>query len=124
MARHKVPGRNQPPWKRAQEMARVLKSNDWLWIALIAWTYMTTTSPLWSLKMPVTPTPPPPLAQTVAMVPLVPLVQAPPRRSLNKLKVVGLRTILKKKRLSTYGVVDRYPEVWNTMKFHKFEIFT
>jgi len=32
-----------------------------------------------------------------------------------------MRTILEEKRLSTYRVVDRYPAVWETLRFHKFE---
>uniref|UniRef100_M1DIQ8 Putative plant transposon protein domain-containing protein n=1 Tax=Solanum tuberosum TaxID=4113 RepID=M1DIQ8_SOLTU len=36
----------------------------------------------------------------------------------------GSSTFLEKKRLSTDCVVDKYPEVWNTFKFCKFEVFT
>uniref|UniRef100_M1DMM9 Putative plant transposon protein domain-containing protein n=1 Tax=Solanum tuberosum TaxID=4113 RepID=M1DMM9_SOLTU len=44
--------------------------------------------------------------------------------ALNRLKAEGLRTILKKNWLSTDGVLDWYSEVWSTLKFHQFEIFT
>ncbi|WMV49765.1 hypothetical protein MTR67_043150 [Solanum verrucosum] len=76
------------------------------------------------MPVPPTPPPPPPPAPIVEQVPPVPPVQAAPPRSLNKLKVKALRTILEEKLLSTDGVVDWYLEVWNTIKFHKFEIFT
>uniref|UniRef100_M1DWW1 Gag-pol protein n=1 Tax=Solanum tuberosum TaxID=4113 RepID=M1DWW1_SOLTU len=72
----------------------------------------------------VTHTPPPCPVQEVEQVPPVPSVQAPLPRSLNRVKVVGLRTILEEKLLSTDGVVDRYPEMWHTIKFNKFEILT
>lgn len=35
-----------------------------------------------------------------------------------------MKIILKEKRLSTDGVVEKYPLVWDTLQFQKFEIFT
>ncbi|WMV25187.1 hypothetical protein MTR67_018572 [Solanum verrucosum] len=67
---------------------------------------------------------PPPPAQTIEQVPLGPLVQAPSPQILNRLKAVGLRKILEEMRLSTDGVIDIYREVWNSIKFQTFEIFT
>lgn len=60
-----------------------------------------------------------PLAGVVP--PAVPIV-AP--CSMNHLKATRLWTILEEKRFSADEVVDRYPEIWRTIKFHKFEKFT
>uniref|UniRef100_M1DB07 Putative plant transposon protein domain-containing protein n=1 Tax=Solanum tuberosum TaxID=4113 RepID=M1DB07_SOLTU len=75
-----------------------------------------------NILVPFMPSPPP--TQTIKQVPSVPPIQAPPPRSLNRLKAAGLRTILEEKRLSKDSVVDKYLKMWNTIKFHKFEIFT
>uniref|UniRef100_M1DPV2 Putative plant transposon protein domain-containing protein n=1 Tax=Solanum tuberosum TaxID=4113 RepID=M1DPV2_SOLTU len=75
-------------------------------------------------RIPVPPTAPPPLALDQVAMQVPPPVQAPPPRSLNRLKAKGLRVILEQKRLSSDGVVDWYLDVWSTLKFHKFEVFT
>lgn len=43
---------------------------------------------------------------------------------LNCSKVVKLRTILEEQRVSMDGVIDKCPEVWETMGFHGFQHFT
>ncbi|WMV13737.1 hypothetical protein MTR67_007122 [Solanum verrucosum] len=69
-------------------------------------------------RLPKPPTP------TPEQTPQVPPAQEPLPHSMNRLKATSMYTILQEKRLSTDGVVDKYPVVWETLWFHKFEQLT
>uniref|UniRef100_M1DSZ9 Uncharacterized protein n=1 Tax=Solanum tuberosum TaxID=4113 RepID=M1DSZ9_SOLTU len=65
-----------------------------------------------------------PLAPPPSQVPQVPLVPVHPPRSTNRLKVVGWQFILEKKQLSTSGVVNKHPTVWETLRYKIFKQFS
>lgn len=44
-------------------------------------------------------------------------------KHLKRLRVVGKQTILEKKQLFIDGVIDWYSKVWETLKFHNFQLF-
>uniref|UniRef100_M1DKW7 Uncharacterized protein n=1 Tax=Solanum tuberosum TaxID=4113 RepID=M1DKW7_SOLTU len=68
--------------------------------------------------------PPTQPAPPVSQAPQVPPAPVSLPRSMNGLKADIIHNILEEKRLFTYGVVDKYPMVWETLRFHKFQYFT
>uniref|UniRef100_M1DP81 Integrase core domain containing protein n=1 Tax=Solanum tuberosum TaxID=4113 RepID=M1DP81_SOLTU len=60
-----------------------------------------------------------PLAPPTSQAPQVPPIPVHPPRSINRLNVTGLETILMEKRLSKDGVVERYPTIWETLSGSK-----
>lgn len=51
-------------------------------------------------------------------------IESHPPKQMNRVQTEGLRTVLDEKRLSTYEVINKYPNIMDWLKFPKFQMFT